>query len=457
MTACVASAQTGTPQQPIDSIDINPFGENCPPLSCAGVSVGPFQAPEGWALKPDRRPVVVLQLRNGNPNNPLGISPSWYDDDFENPDGPPTDDDLNGIPDVFDWLLNQLDVAYDLGYRRMVMRLPAGSLRGGPMTSSQWWPMPEWKRDGFEMFVAAWLAEKNELGDPVSLGVYAGYPINDPCEWSMTGARYPDPTVLADVCAFYRNVKPWMDVGVKEYWLDASGPDWPTMATFQHSPDYAGKIRFGGEAIPNIGPGNGCGGQKTPDPGAVAASPFVALFSFVVSRFGLSEPVDPMATQLGVMFNGHHVQCGASEGQEWQFPDLRRIQSEGWVPWIDGLATNSQWRRQNEQAPYQFDYSFKYGAEGIHRIYDFGTLTAIIDFNNDGLIEVRDYDEPDLAAFLDAWYDNAMGPGTYLEGDVNGDDVVDAADVSAFFAAISDWNQNGTLVGVDLGPAPWHP
>ncbi len=439
---------------------ILPGQELCPSIRCASVAVGPFAPPTGWSLKPDRRPGIIIHTWNGHPSNPIRVNPAWYDNDVENPNGPPTDSDNDGVPDVFEWLLSQLDTAYDLGYRRMIMRLPAGSLAGGPMSSSQWWPMPQWKRRGFHTHVKAWLKEKAVAGDPVALGVYAGYPINDPCELSMVGAHAPDTTNADDMCVFYQNVKPWMDVGVAEYWLDASSPThlWPEASTLQHSPDYAGRIRFGGEAIPSVGDGNGCSGALMPNPAAAAVNPWVATYRFAVSRYGQEEVVDAATTDLAVMFNGHHVPCGASAGDEWEYPDLKRFVEEGWIAWTDGGAwVSSQWRRHQNEPPYAFDYAFRYAAEAVHRVYDFGTLTAVADFNNDGLLEVDDYDAPDVAAFLDAWYDNATGPGGYVDGDVNGDGTVDGADVTFFFNAANAWTQNGQLVGVDLGPAWWHP
>lgn len=436
--------------------------ENCPPLSCENVSVGPFTPPTGWELKPDRRPIVMIVTWAGFFNdNSLGVHPSWYDNDVEDPNGPPTDSDSDGVPDVFEWLISQLDGAYDHGYRRMVMRLPAGSLQGQNMASSQWWTMPKWKRTGFNTHIKAWLEAKKTAGDPVWLGVYAGYPINDPCELSMVGAHAPDPTDPDDMCVFYQNVKPWMKAGLKEYWLDASSGDWENMSTLQHSPDYTGQIHFGGEAVPAVGEGNGCSGQLTPDPDAIIESPFVATFRFLISRFGTQEVVSPGTTELCVMLTGHHVQCGSETGDEWEFDDVRRIFDEGWVIWMNGAFNSSQWTTFTDSngvgTTYSFDYTFPYSAECVKRLHNYGQLTALADFNNDGLIEVADYDDTDFAAFLDAWFTHATGPGRYLDGDVNGDDTVDASDITAFIDAANAWTQSGQLIGVDLGPAWWHP
>ncbi len=450
-----ASAQTGGGLEPEEP-------EGCPSMSCDGVSVGPFSPPTGWELEPDRRPLVMIVTWSGFfSDNPLGVHPDWYDADVENPAGPPADSDTDGVPDVFEWLISQLDLAYSHGYRRMVMRLPAGSVQGQDMASSQWWTMPQWKRDGFGTHIKGWLDAKRLAGDPVSLGVYAGYPINDPCDLSMVGAHAPDPTDADDMCILYQNIKPWMKIGAKEYWFDASSGSWATMSTLQHSPDYAGLIHFGGEAVPTVGEGNGCSGQLSPNPDAIVESPFVATYRFLISRFGTNEPVNPGKTELAVMLTGHHVSCGAEDGDEWEFDDVRRIFDEGWVLWMNGAFNSSQWTTFTDAngvgTTYQFDYTFPYSAEAVKRLHDYGVLTAMVDFNNDGLIEVNGYDDTDFAAFLDAWFDHAVGPGRYLEGDANGDGTVDGDDVYDFLDAANAWLQNSQLTPVDLGPAWWHP
>lgn len=438
-----------------------------PPPECESVVVGPFTPPMGWELIPDRRPIASIVTWAGHYNdNPIGVHPSWYDADVENPDGPPTDVEdadgnpgANGIPDAFDWLLRNLDMAYDRGLRRLIMRLPAGDAPNTTlMASSQWWTMPEWKRDGFNTYIKDWIESKELAGDPVSLGLYAGYrTLNNPYSLESDGTHNPDPTDAEDMCSFYQNVQPWIDAGIKEYWLDNSGPVWTDMSTLQHSPNYSGLIHFGGEAVPNDGPGNGCGEQKHPDAAAVLASAFVATYDFAISRFGTSETVSSTDTELCVMLTGASVNCGAHTGDEWEFDDMRRLYEEGWVIWIDNIYDNTLWNTfknpDGSVESYTFDYTFPYSVEGVHRLYDYGQLTAMVDFNNDGLIEVDDYYDTDYAAFINAWFVHSDGPGGYLDGDVNGDGTVDAYDLEDFIDAADAWKLNGTLVGTDLGPA----
>ncbi len=436
---------------------IDPGQELCPGIDCASVAVGPFTPPTGWALKPDRRPGFVIHTWTGSTNNnSLRLNSNWYDNDLELPNGPPTDTDGDGLPDAFEWLLSSLDEGYDLGYRRIIMRLPAGSPADQIWASSQWWTMPKWKRTGLQTHVTAWLDAKELAGDPVTLGIIGGYRINDPCSLSMAGAHGPDPTSASDMCVFYQNVKPWMDVGITEYWFDAASGHWSPMVTLQHSPDYSGLVRFGGEAVPFEG--EGCDQQRTPVPAAVAAGPWFAFYRFVVSRFGDTPIVDPNTTDLAVLFNGHHVSCGPTNGDEWVFDDLKRLVDAGWVAWTDGQqGVFDHWKPYYPGRGYTFDYSFRYSIEAVRRVYDFGELTAVIDFNNDGLLEVGGSTTNDLDAFAAVWNANYGQPGGYLDGDVNGDGVINIDDITFFTSAANAWTQNDQLVGVDLGPAWWHP
>lgn len=436
----------------------------CSPLDCSEVDIAPFVVPSGWGMVPDKRPLAVIHTWSGFYNdNPLGIEPKWYDNDVTDPNGTPTDvldadgdpiEGGNGIPDAFDYLLRALNRKYDDGIRRMVLMLPAGNIQGQTMSSSQWWTMPAWKRAGMTTYVKAWLDSKSAEGNPVSFGIYAGFKIKDPCNLSMSSATVPDPYSLSSMCTFYQNVKPWIDVGAAEYWLDASSPHPETLRLIQKSPDYRDIIRFGGEAIPHDNAGSACDGNRTPDPVAVSNSPFAATFRIVKSRFRNNPVVDPVTTDLG-LFLTNHTAC--TSPNLWTFEEVKSYYDNGWSVYLHGDWVSD--RRQPDPADsgtlYFFDYDMNMPLEAIRRLYNFGHLESMLDYDCDGLNEVAAPADEDFALFYSAWLANTGGPGKYLEGDANGNGTIDIYDLLDYMAAQEAWNSSSTVQGVDLGPAWW--
>src|SRR5262249_28447935 len=163
-------------------------------------------------------------------------------------------------------------------WRRILLYLPAGTLPGQTMASSQWWSMPQPKRQDLAEHLRKWI-----LAHPdVSVGIYAGFQINDPCTLCMTEgaacadcgagggwpmcpqcagsgtAHVPVTASFADMCTVYSNIEPWIELGVKELWFDAAGASnpasWGPMLQLAADPDYKGRVRFGVEPIIINGP-----------------------------------------------------------------------------------------------------------------------------------------------------------------------------------------------------------
>lgn len=265
----------------------------CQPPVCGPVSVADgsgFVFPSAADFVPDRRPAVGVNLFGGSCLNPPTGGPDWW--------LYLGDDNGNSIVDAVDELIARLDALHDDGWRRVILHLPAGSLAGYLMSSSQWWPMPPSKRVGLTGQLAAWL----DAHPDATLGVYSGFQINDPCSLCMAGcficsdcgdgggcamcpdchgasvARLPDTTSSVDMCVVAANLEPWMNLGVYEMWFDGSSGadavDWFALLRFAGNPDYMNNVKFVGEPIPN---GGLAGGANIPIPGAIKRLGYMSL------------------------------------------------------------------------------------------------------------------------------------------------------------------------------------
>jgi hypothetical protein len=461
--AAVASAQ-----------DIPSGFAPCAPMSCDPVDVGPYAPPSGWRFVPDRRPVAVITLSNGNYSlNDHGLVGWWHCEGTYQDDGFPYGYAGNGIADAFDELIDRMDDLYNVGFRRIQLRLPAGNIdeEQNYADSSQWWSMPEWRRAGFQTAVAAWIAEKTAAADPVTMSVYAGYKLADPCFTGMDGSHLPKFDDPADACTNYQNVQPWIDIGVKEYWFDNSSPTWRDMKDLQHSSNFSqgnasnwlAIMKIGGEAVPTTT--GSCATSpstvKVPQPEALAAGAWVASYRFARSRFTYNNTFrsfNPNTTEVGLMLNSQptpeaSIMCGPAPhnspaGKAWDFDDAKKFYDRGWVLWacVDSGGTQ--------------DYAVPRGAstEAVMRIYDFGPIASIADFDGDGKIYANaaglDYLE-----FFDAWSSNLLTSHpmpTFAMGDVNGDNYVDFEDLAVFALAAENWLL-GIVDGIDLGQPAWVP
>ncbi|MCC6426833.1 MAG: hypothetical protein IT435_08425 [Phycisphaerales bacterium] len=188
--------------------------------------------PEEYDWLPNRLPAAVITFRTGNycnetsSGNYRGLQEWWYTND--------DDPEYEGDEADFADLVSRLDDAYDSGYRRIILNLPAGTVIGQDFSGSQWWGMPEWKRDEFTSLITAWLGSKPDT----QFEVYSAFPINNPATLCMESNLHSEPTedgacgaggahekmhypcegadtawppsafVQSDVCNFHTNVEP---------------------------------------------------------------------------------------------------------------------------------------------------------------------------------------------------------------------------------------------------------
>ncbi len=447
------------------------------------VHIGPWEARpksgEAGGFVPDRRPVVHLPLFSGNLNNPGRLADWWKTtEDRRGPTGQQLSRGGNGVPDSMDNLLRRLDILYDRGFRRFAMKLPAGDpdidrVPGRRMSSAQWWTMEDWRREQFTKYLGKWIDGKERAGDPVEVGVYMGYHVDDPYSVHMdnpdlfdTSFTEMSPRDAADsqrlrsmMVRYRQNIQPWIDAGISEFWFDNSStdPNWPVLLRLANNPDYNQQAKFHGEAIPvTWGP---C--QFNPIEDAVRRGAWVETFK--VAEYRHSQTVfDPALTEVHLWMSGHHGRVCASAAETarpWTFADLEKYKQNGWVldpefvfvgidVWSKGFrrASYEYYSRNSDGSIVRNDgggSGFLPGTEAVQRINDMGFISCIADFNGDGKIEVDPIGTPlgrdaDLVMFDQRWRRGSSGESsghTFAQGDVNNDGVIDGADYDRFMQA----------------------
>jgi hypothetical protein len=411
-------------------------GSYCAPLDCADVSVAAppgFDYADAADFVPDRRPVLRINLFGGPCLTPPSGGPPWWHE--------LGDADGNGIIDAVDTLLGKLNDGYADGWRRMIIRLPAGAYTG-VMSSSQWWPMPTVKRQSLTNMLPLWLAAHPDA----TIGMYSGYPILDPCRLCMqtcggcidceTGmsdcnicpecaglpsAHWPETTNADDMCIVFQNIEPWITLGLYEIWFDASGgahvPRWETLLRLAGNPDYVGRVRMAGEAIVIE---QHSGATSVPLMPVVERMPFVSLRRYY-ENVGRNAPVeawtfDPAATEVHAMFGDDQfcIDQDPNDGDP----------CTGCDDWCDGVpdppvidVINDYIQRGFVAAPSEAE------AEHVRRILGINTqsLPCIEDLDVDGDVDGADADR--LAANI-----GMTSGATLYHGDVDFDDDVDIID-----------------------------
>lgn len=410
----------------------------CLPLGCDGVSVATgsgFELPSPDEFVPDRRPAVMVNLFGGSCINPPSGGPDgWIDNGDANG---------NDVPDSVDWLLERLDVRYAEGWRRIILYLPAGAYAGQYLASSQWWPMPEIKRIYLTQRLPLWLAAH----PTVSLGIYAGFEIKDPCTLCMVScvtcadcgsgggcdfcpecqgvslARAPDTTDAEDMCVVRHNLEPWINAGITEVWFDrGGGPDpahYEATMRLEGDPDYRGRVRFAGEPVVSHSPD---GAAKLPLESAVTRLTWLARRRYLENASATAPPgawdFDPQTTEVIAWFRSDDFCVDAVGGD---FDDCTECPS-----WCHGVPDTDP---IDVVADY-VDRGYVALARGpaeeyVRRIFNInpGSLPCPADLDADGDVDVMDtlrvlnnYGTPEGATIYRGDVD--------LDGDVDWDDFM---------------------------------
>jgi len=412
-----AASQPGQPEsEPVSASS----GSPCLPLGCGDVSEWPTGLPEPGAFEPDRRPIYGVTL---------WLDGRWYDEDddgrFGNGKFNPEYRE-NSRMDCVDFLLSILDEAHGEGWRRVLFWLPAGQLEGpGVMPSSQWWPMSEAKREQIRIHLGDWIRAHPE----VSVGVYAGFRIADPCRLCMDprqegdcadipAAHFPDPANDADRCVVYHNLTPWMDVGVSEYWFDAVR-EWRDFLRLTQSADFEG-LRLGGEPIPKSGP-------KTPDFELINRAPYMATKLYWHNNVRMPNgniSLNPKLTEVHYIYGRSWI--SQMTGEE-VLHHVYVAHKSGFIPLTVTARASEAIRRVMKPAP---------GEE-----FDRSKIRLPADLNMDGVVDSRD-----RAWLLGNW---GTKNATLYHGDLNGDGTVNRLDNEIL---TKEWGKRAR-VSFERGPA----
>jgi hypothetical protein len=372
----------------------------------------------------------------------------------------------NGVADQIDELLKRMNNLYKDGFRRMVLRMPAGnvfgrvfhqtgrpdSYGGHDVSVNQWGPMAQWKQNELSSHDGAfqtWLRTHTDA----SLELYAGAPLGDdycttcvnapsfagsqpilqrqwiyqgnedpifdstdrwyfPCNYQYS-ARAFDPRYYASVVQMYLAINPWIVNGVKMVWYDAASDN--SLAFYRYgfmewsyNPYFRSMgVRFGGEALPLVG-----GDPDNIDGCALTSAPWMSLQqNFFVGpvanrqwRHTWSPTFDRDEIETHILVS--------DETFGWEH--FREARYLGLIPTImncTGLA-----------------------CEREKRWYSMGVI-RIADFNGDGAV-TQDDQNMFMAAYIAA---QSQTPPivVFATGDVTGDGQIDGDDLGLFSAAFS--------------------
>jgi hypothetical protein len=298
LAACGLPDRQASTQHPLE-IDV------CTPVGCDDSKIAPLY--DAGPFQPDPRPVAILQLWGGSyPCGDTG-NVAWYTDQAfpNNSLCEPTntralfeDDgcirvgcstnaaqynsnwDGDGELDVWNKMETELEEIYDAGFRRIILNRPAGRYQFDSPTgkdfppSSQFWTLEEEHPDVWPIVqhngpLTTWVVQKGD----VSVGIYAGYRIHDPCDlngWSA-GHRVPNPWNKEDMCVAAQNILGWAGVPpdlyvwvprpAREFWMDnaskaepdADGGPIPardSLVAFSRGRSWSNFLKFVGESIP---------------------------------------------------------------------------------------------------------------------------------------------------------------------------------------------------------------
>ncbi|MFG0306789.1 MAG: hypothetical protein ACF8Q5_11310, partial [Phycisphaerales bacterium JB040] len=433
----------------------------------------------GGSFAPDRRPSVQIALHNGNRSNVRGLTDAWYGQGRESLDeiSGYTDEDRviwggNGIPDAFDYLISRLDQHYDAGFRRIVLHLPAGSQAGDDYDSAQYWTMEDWRRKWFWLEVRRWIAQKELDGDPVSMGVFLGWKIHEPWRSGMDGAELPDMNNIRHVAWMHQNIYPWIRLGFTEFWFDASSrtedagggvKSREVLASLRHSPTWGPLARFGGEAIP----GDGRLIDHTPAESVIGEAGWMGIPLFIETRFG--DLIDGASGATLFDPDTTEVTCWIKDSNRTGTDGESGLWLEGYpISFYERLRDLGMvFRVHTGRMDLKAEYAAFHEAQFLQRLLSFGRITAPLDFDSDGQIELTrgngvPYAGEDWDLYFEATMRSMRGPGGstgYFAGDLTNDGIVDYGDLT-LYRELAETYLSGTrdgsshIVPLDLGD-PW--
>jgi len=243
----------------------------------------------------DRRPIAMVANFGGLYDQTPSGQPSWIYED-------------GGVRLM---LRNKVTPLYEMGYRRIILHLPAGTPQQDRlMTSAQWGYMPKRRQDEYKAVMKLFLDQYPDL----ELGVYMGYEIypTDPTSGAMpeTGEDRvvsPNPEILSHRHWFQENIVPFVDLGFSWFCADASSGKADEASKLSYYMNSFG-LDYVGEALPTVSVETGTWDIRAND---IIKMPWLCMHFFAEYRDGSkSWAFDPKTTEVSCVFSGHSVQKG---------------------------------------------------------------------------------------------------------------------------------------------------
>jgi hypothetical protein len=435
----------------------------------------PDRRPIAWLQLFEPGAFKYKAVRN-NPNdpnerlgNPRGLKAWWH---IEGQNDLPTYQPPDPVPKQFRELVELAEHLYQQGFRRFMLQLPAGApfgrwnsdqniFGGRNFSMNQWNAMPAWKQQEFADANSAWLTwinEKYQNPNPIHhpvIELYMAAPIgdgictqltskNDPnhefgfdgvqqvsvpvrldafgepvfeITWvtgfqSRTAAGDFDPRKVDHIRYVLDQITPWMNIGVKRFWLDAgsnnqNGADgrrrWGSIELAYHPALRAAGCRFGTENLPVAG--------SDPNPDFCTLSKMPAYAHIVPQGWEDPSVLPPNRTLW----------------PNWQFP---RQTTEVHLGPIQGNEALLELRRVRERGAIVdlFRCDDTEICERVKRVYSMGPIW-IADFDGN-----RKVDIDDLNLFT-AFSSQPFTLAAFAWGDIDGNGVRDANDAQWFNSA----------------------
>lgn len=338
----------------------------------------------------DNRPAAVVNMQT-SPNFNWGARRMLLDQRDVEP--------ADGVPDGFNALLDNLNFAYERGFRRIVLNRATGEL------TRSYHEMAEHQQRLYRSVVANWAAAHPD----VSLEVYIA--INATIEDA--------PSDRSIACEHVHQLRPWLEAGATIAWLDAINAGNPVrgigiVEQLNNSPNLIDRstgrrLIIGGEAMPTDP-------EDRTEPYGWDRVPLVAA-----SRFGGLRRVGAPDRDLGTDQTFANVWLLGGMGET--FEDLVVMHDHGYTPWIAIRAS-------------------ELAVERFRRIYSFGRIECPADWNEDGTVDDRD-----RTLFRSRWSDRSLRD-TFFNGDFDLDGDRDRDDFRKFEQALA----SGCGAAIDLGP-----
>jgi hypothetical protein len=247
------------------------------------------------ATEIDRRPVLFVRIWNGSyeAGNRLGLAPQYRDDRAALA------------------IVEQLDEAYDAGWRRLVLHTPTGAPRTAVLnrTLEEWWRRsPQW-RSSMRQAILSWKQDHPDA----ALGVYMGL--------------FPRSGEAPRQAWLERCLWPLLDAGFELFVFDASSVQ-EARPTFLAAQAWLGER--GAKAVMEAYPIDRSGEENEIDPEWLPTTPMVALQRYME----MQDPdgdwrLDPAASE---------VWLGVGRTEAFDEETLRDQVERGFVPfvyWLD--------------------------------------------------------------------------------------------------------------------------